>query len=787
MNASHKWSVAAVVLLGPALAIMDSTIVSVILPQLQQAFHSDFETITWVASAYFLAEAAVIPVVGYLSDHFGSRTVFLTNLTLFTLGSLLCGLAPTKEMLIAFRVLQGIGGGALIPMAYAISFRIFPPDERSKLTAVMSIPLLIAPTFGPTIGGYLSTYFGWNAVFFVNVPIGIVDLILAFLVLPGRQSDGSNDHKGSLQTSSPGIIARMKRFDIPGLLLSIVGVTTLVYGINQAGSKGWGDPTVLATLLTGAVVLVVFAVVELRVSDPILNLRLFMDSTFAISNLLIWFVMSVLIGGVFLFPLFWENVQGNTPLVAGSLLIGPGIALGGSMSVSGLLYNRLGPRILALLGLFLLVSGSYGLIQINVSTTGQDMQFWLIIRAIGVGFVYQSAQTLALSVVTNKGMARASSLVSVTRQMTTAAVVAVLTTYLTQQTTTHAAEISNALQAGLQTHQFTGLAAHCIQVAGSTQNLAALNTCIGQYATATGIADTLWIPLILGAACIPLALVIGHDPAIQALKQAKVSGEKTHSVSIPRVISRLSANGQEIMGSEILLWCSPENSIANDFQVTVESNHFCIVRSDSGILALHEAGLHTVQTSASPLYGLTQLSFSGLPTSRKYEVFYVNRAKFPIRTSGVALSRAMAEVDYSVAYSIHIATVEDAILFVERIPPCDQPLGINVREIIKQLDSIAIYEMEKMMRMGPQWIQKRDFSQMMHQRIQGFLSDYGMTPDEVKVLVTQRDEGRQTSTSLKAFALSDFEKEALRREPQKVGGTGQFKVIASRTGQLRNI
>jgi MFS family permease len=158
MNASHKWSVAAVVLLGPALAIMDSTIVSVILSQLQQTFHSDFATITWVTSAYFLAEAAVIPVVGHLSDHFGSRRVFLTNLTLFILGSLLCGLAPTKELLIAFRVLQGIGGGALIPMAYAISFRIFPPDERSKLTAAMSIPLLIAPTFGPTIGGYLSTY-----------------------------------------------------------------------------------------------------------------------------------------------------------------------------------------------------------------------------------------------------------------------------------------------------------------------------------------------------------------------------------------------------------------------------------------------------------------------------------------------------------------------------------------------------------------------------------------------------------------------------------------------------
>jgi len=230
MKVSQKWRVAAVVLIGPTLAIMDSTIVSVILSQLQAAFHTDFQTISWVASAYFLAQAAVLPIIGYVSDLIGTKVAFLTSLALFTAGSLLCALSPGKEALIAFRVLQGIGGGALLPLAMTINYRNFPPNERSKVMAVLGIPIILAPTFGPTIGGYLSTSLNWNAVFLINVPLGIINLLFAFLVLPGRTSNQNEQAKGV-----------RKSFDILGLVLSLVGITTLVYGISEAGTKGWGD------------------------------------------------------------------------------------------------------------------------------------------------------------------------------------------------------------------------------------------------------------------------------------------------------------------------------------------------------------------------------------------------------------------------------------------------------------------------------------------------------------------------------------------------------------------
>ncbi len=523
MTKAYRWRVAAVVAIGLFMAILDNTIVSVTLPQMQKAFHTDFETITWVATAYFLAQAAVIPIVGYLSDRIGTKLVFLTALTLFTVGSALCAFAPTKEALIAFRVFQGIGGGALLPMAFAIIFRIFPPTERGMATALLGIPIMMAPAFGPTIGGFLSTNFAWNAIFTINIPIGVVALILAVLTLPGRKAESEN------QVAPAG----RKRFDILGLVLSMVGFTALVYGITEAGSKGWGNSTVLTYIIVGAAVLVAFIVVELLVSDPVIDMRLFTNYTFTISNVAMWVISAVLFGSLFLLPLFFENIQGDTALTAGELLISQGLATGVGMALSGALYNRVGPRILAVIGLVLLVVGTYGLTRLDVNTTGQSLQIWLILRGLGLGFANPPLQTLAMSAVSNRAMAKASSLVSVTRIVASAIGVAGLTTYLTQQATTHGLAIGKSIQLGLATHQFSGVAATCAQLAGPTFNQAALHACVVQHAAIQGLNDTFWMVLIFCTASIVLALVVGRDPAIRAYKQAKARGEEVTQERVP--------------------------------------------------------------------------------------------------------------------------------------------------------------------------------------------------------------------------------------------------------------
>src|SRR5689334_9487412 len=226
------------------MAVLDNTIVSVARPQMQAYFHTDLDTINWVSTAYFLAQAAVIPITGYLSDLIGSKRVFLTALAIFTIGSALCAIAPNEHLLIAFRVLQGIGGGALFPTAFAITFRVFPPTERGLAGAVIGVPVLLAPAFGPTVGGLLTTAFDWHAIFLVNLPIGVIAFLLGFFILRGRGADAA-------VAGEPA--ADRGRFDVLGLVLAMTGFTALVYGITEAGNSSWGDQKVVTALVAGAV------------------------------------------------------------------------------------------------------------------------------------------------------------------------------------------------------------------------------------------------------------------------------------------------------------------------------------------------------------------------------------------------------------------------------------------------------------------------------------------------------------------------------------------------------
>lgn len=510
MHLTYRWQATLVIAIGLLMAILDSTIVSVVLPQIATAFHTDFQTITWVGTGYFLANAAVIPIVGYLSDRIGTKTIFLLSLGIFTLGSGLCVIAPNEQWLIAFRLLQGVGGGALLPIAMAIIFRLFGPTERAGVMVVLMVPLLLAPAFGPTLGGYLATNFSWNAIFTINLPIGVVAFILALLVLRGNTAE--REANGSDGSGKQGL-------DLPGLLLSMAGFTAFVYGINEAGSRGWGDATVISFLVAGGVLLIACVIVELLVKDPVIDVRLFRSYTFTISNILIWVTTAILFGSIFLLPFFFERVQGLSALSTGEIVISQGLAMAVGLAIGGKLYNRIGPRILSVAGVALVGISMIGFTQLDVTTTGASLQIWLILRGIGLGLVAQPLQTLAVSVVSNKLMAKASSLMSSTKLVSGAVGVAVLTTYLTQQGTAHAKDIT----AGFLTHPLSGVAATCARQAG--QNASALQTCVAQHALTMGLNDTFFVSLIGCIICTVLAFFVGRDPAIEAAKEAKKRGE----------------------------------------------------------------------------------------------------------------------------------------------------------------------------------------------------------------------------------------------------------------------
>ncbi len=518
MRLTYRWQATLVIALGLLMAILDSTIVSVVLPQIATAFKTDYQTITWVGTGYFLANAAVIPVVGYLSDRVGSRTVFLFALGLFTVGSALCAFAPSAPWLIAFRILQGLGGGALVPVGMAVIFRLFAPTERAGAIVLLMVPLLLGPAFGPTLGGYLATNFSWNAIFTINLPIGVVAFVLTFLVLRGKAAEREATGSDELGT---------KGFDLPGLALSMAGFSAFVYGITEAGLRGWSDATVIGFLSAGGALLIACIIVELLVKDPVLDVRLFRSYTFTMANLLQWATVAVLFGSLFLLPVFFESVEGLSSLTAGEILISQGLAMAVGLAIGGKLYNKVGPRLLSVAGVAIVAISMIGFTRLEVTTTGADLQLWLILRGLGLGLVGQSLQTLAVSVVSNQQMAKATSLISATKTVFGAIGVAAFTTYLTQQSTAHAKDIA----AGFLTRPPGGVAATCLAQVG--QHAPALQACVAQHALTMGLNDTFLLSLIGCVLCTVLALFLGRDPALEAAKQAKKRGETVEGASIP--------------------------------------------------------------------------------------------------------------------------------------------------------------------------------------------------------------------------------------------------------------
>src|SRR5574341_173000 len=247
----YKWIVGIVFVFGLFMDLLDMTITNVAIPTLARDFNASTTQVQWVVTGYLLSLAKFIPVSGWLGDRFGTKRIFMTALFIFTSSSLLCGLSWSIESLITFRILQGIGGGMLTPVGTAMLFRAFPPHERAKGAAILTIPMVVAPASGPVLGGYLVEYHDWPWIFFINVPVGVVAFAFAAIALREEKQPES----GSL--------------DIPGFVLGCTGLASLVYALSEAGGRGFDDQQVLTFGALGLFLLAVFAFVELRVAEQI--------------------------------------------------------------------------------------------------------------------------------------------------------------------------------------------------------------------------------------------------------------------------------------------------------------------------------------------------------------------------------------------------------------------------------------------------------------------------------------------------------------------------------------
>jgi EmrB/QacA subfamily drug resistance transporter len=424
LGLEYKWLVAIAVIFGLFMAVLDSTVVNIALPKLQAVFGATLNDIQWIITGYTLAQTVSIPLFGFLADRFGSKWIYILSLGLFTLSSALCGLSWSVNSMIFFRVLQGLGGGALLPIGIAQVYAVFPPEERGRSQSAIGIPVLLAPALGPTLGGYIVQYFDWRLLFYINVPIGIVGLFMcAALLRRGRFNEKA-------------------RLDILGLTLSTLAFSSLIYGVGEAAANGWNSSTVIGFGSFGAICMAALIIVELRTEDPLLDFSIFRSWNWTSAILITVATTFALFGALFLVPQYLQVLRGLTAIQSGLILLPSSLVTLVALPISGIMMDRFGPKLSILIGLVALGIASYLLSGLTLATPTVLIQLWLIGRSVGLGFASQPASVIALSDVPPHELARGSSFFTVLRLVSSAFVTSFLATYVKNQTIPHYAHLA---------------------------------------------------------------------------------------------------------------------------------------------------------------------------------------------------------------------------------------------------------------------------------------------------------------------------------------------------------
>jgi EmrB/QacA subfamily drug resistance transporter len=410
-NIPYKWIVAAVFVTGMFMDIMDTTIINVAIPALSRDLHASASSTEWVVLGYLVSLAVWIPASGWVGDRIGTKKTFLFALFAFTIASALCGQAHSVSQLIAFRVLQGVGGGMLTPVGTAMLFRAFPPAERAKASSVLMIPAVFAPALGPVIGGWLVTDVSWRWIFYVNLPVGVLGFVFGALFLKEHREPTAG------------------RFDAPGFVLSGTGLALVLYALSQGPVRGWISAGVLGAGLVGLTMFTLLVLVELRTKTPMLDLRLFKERMFRNANVVQAISYGSMAGTLFLLPQFLQNLRGLSALQSGLTTFPQAIGMLLCVRVVGArLYPLVGPRRLVITGLFGVALVTVAFVEIDTGTSLWWIRLLMFVRGALMSVAFVPLQAATYSNISRADTGRASALFSTQRQIGAALGVAVLAT-----------------------------------------------------------------------------------------------------------------------------------------------------------------------------------------------------------------------------------------------------------------------------------------------------------------------------------------------------------------------
>jgi EmrB/QacA subfamily drug resistance transporter len=414
--------IAGVVVLGAIMSILDITVVNVALPTFQDEFGTPgnpvaYSTVAWTVTGYTLALATVIPLTGWAANRFGTKRLYMAAIFLFTAGSALCATASSIDMLIGFRVLQGLGGGMLMPLGMTIMTQAAGPRRMGRLMAILGVPMLLGPILGPILGGWLIQVASWHWIFLINVPLGVIALIYAWFAL-------AKDHAEPSES-----------FDFVGVLLMSPGLALFLFGISSLPAEG-GDftaPRVWVSVLIGVLLMAAFVWHSFRPAHPLLDLRLFRDRNLTISIITMFLFAAAFFGGLLLVPTYFQQIRGESTLHAGLLVAPQGIGAMVTMPIAGRLVDKVPVGRIVPFGIGLIVIGMFGLTQITATTPYGILIAMLFVMGLGMGGTMMPLFTTALRTLRGTQVARGSTLLNITQQIASSCGVATMSVILTNQ------------------------------------------------------------------------------------------------------------------------------------------------------------------------------------------------------------------------------------------------------------------------------------------------------------------------------------------------------------------
>ncbi|MED3878943.1 DHA2 family efflux MFS transporter permease subunit [Priestia megaterium] len=509
-----------VLMLGLFLAILNQTLLNVAIPHLITEFGVTANTAQWLLTGYMLVNGALIPLSAYLIERFGVRRLFLFAMACFTIGALICGIAPTFSLMLIGRLVQAVGGGVLAPLVMTIIVFIFPPHMRGKGMGIFGLAMMFAPAIGPTLSGWVIQNYDWHILFTGMVPLGALVLIIAAFKL--------KDIKPPQNV----------KVDLISVFTSLVGMALLLYGFSEAGNDGWTDSVVLSTMIGGIVLLIIFVVQQLRLKSPLLDVRVFKYNIFSLSNIISIAITISMYAGMFLLPIYLQNIRGYSAFDSG-LLILPGALVMLVMSpISGTLFDKLGPRPLGIVGMLITVVTTFEFTKLTLETPFSHIVIIYMIRAFGMSLLMMPIMTAGLNQLPAKLSSHGTSMSNTLRQVSGSIGISLMTTIFTNRTTYHVNEMSSSMNTSdpffMNNFQvFVQKIAQTLHLSQTEAQKQALTTLAGKVqaqATVQGINDAFYWTVIIAIIGLILSFFlrdVRKDPVVEVEETEK---EKTDDI-----------------------------------------------------------------------------------------------------------------------------------------------------------------------------------------------------------------------------------------------------------------